>query len=164
MNVPYDREPGEGRDPYAGQRGGQDGGQDPYVRDAYRRDPFQGRDPAAQDPVDEALYDHREHPPPPAPPGAAASRYEPPPPPRHAPDPQLWATPPAPEPDGPSRRLPYGDETTAASYTGVDELITRAPDDHDRDGAVPRRPDDAFAHLFQDQGRPAAPPHTPAPR
>lgn len=156
VNVPYNREPGE--DPDAGQGGGPD----PYVQDAYRRDPFQGRDPLSQDPVREALYDHAEHPPPPPPPPGEPQRYGQPPAPPHAPDPQLWAAPPAPEPDGTSRHLPYGDEATSASYTGVDDLLSHAPDDDPVEGAVPRdKPDDAFAHLFRDQQATPPAPQTP---
>ena len=156
VNVPYNREPGE--DPEAGQGGGPD----PYVQDAYRRDPFQGRDPLSQDPVREALYDHAEHPPPPPPPPGEPQRYGQPPAPPHAPDPQLWAAPPAPEPDGTSRHLPYGDEATSASYTGVDDLLSHAPDDDPVEGAVPRdKPDDAFAHLFRDQQATPPVPQTP---
>nr|WP_308294708.1 murein biosynthesis integral membrane protein MurJ [Streptomyces sp. JJ66] len=108
----------------------------------------------------EALYDHAEHPPPPPPPGPE-TLYQPPPAQQHAPDPRRWAAPPAPEPDGPSRRLPYGDAPDHVKYTGVDDLITRAPDDDERAGAVPReQPEDAFAHLFRDQQATAPPPQT----
>lgn len=137
MNAPYDRERSQGPDP--------------YVQDAYASDPYRDRDLTAQDPVGEALRDRAEHPPPPPPP-APETLYQQPPPPRPAPDPQRWATPPAPEPDGPSRRLPFGDDAATTQFTGIDELITRAPDDDDRDGPVPRtRPEDAFAHLYRDQ-------------
>ncbi|MGD9482644.1 murein biosynthesis integral membrane protein MurJ [Streptomyces sp. TRM70308] len=133
--------------------------QDTYTHDAYAGDPYRRRDVTAQDPVHEVLYDQAEHPPPPPPPGPE-TLYQQPPAQRHAPDPRRWASPPAPEPDGPSRRLPYGDEPARVQYTGVDELITRAPDDDERHGAVPRQePEDAFAHLFRDQQVPAQPPH-----
>ncbi|WP_283995049.1 murein biosynthesis integral membrane protein MurJ [Streptomyces sp. 549] len=150
MNAPYDRERQ---------------GPDPYVQDAYASDPYRDRDLAAQDPVKEALRDRAEHPPPP-PPAAPEPLYRQPPPPRHAPDPQRWAPPPAPEPDGPSRHLPYGDEPSTVQFTGIDELITRAPDDDDRDGPVPRkRPDDAFAHLYRDQQlSPQPPPQSQQPQ
>ncbi|WP_422397071.1 murein biosynthesis integral membrane protein MurJ [Streptomyces gobiensis] len=132
------------------------------MQDAYTNDPYRDRDPAVQDPVSEALHDRVEHPPPPPPP-APETLYQPPPPPRHAPDPQRWAAPPAPEPDGPSRYLPYGDEAASVQFTGVDELITKAPDDDDRDGPVPhKRPEDAFEHLFRDQHQtPRAPQQSP---
>ncbi|NGO71994.1 hypothetical protein G5C65_27335, partial [Streptomyces sp. SB3404] len=56
--------------PYGGDRGqtpGDGSGQpeDPYVRDAYAYDPYGDHDPAAQDPVNDALYDRAAHPPPP---------------------------------------------------------------------------------------------------
>nr|WP_318153791.1 murein biosynthesis integral membrane protein MurJ [Streptomyces chumphonensis] len=156
--MPYDREGGERGPAAPGEEG-----HDAYVRDAYAADPYRNRDLASQDPVDEALYDRAEHPPPPPPP-APETLYQPPQAPPHAPDPRRWATPPAPEPDGPSRHLPYGDEAARVQFTGVDELITRAPDHDDRHGAVPREPaEDAFAHLFRDQQQiPQQPPqHAP---
>uniref|UniRef100_UPI0030F3AF3B murein biosynthesis integral membrane protein MurJ n=1 Tax=Streptomyces sp. GSL17-111 TaxID=3121596 RepID=UPI0030F3AF3B len=155
--MPYDREGGERGPAAPGEEG-----HDAYVQDAYAADPYRNRDLASQDPVDEALYDRAEHPPPPPPP-APETLYQPPQAPPHAPDPRRWATPPAPEPDGPSRHLPYADEAARVQYTGVDELITRAPDHDDRHGAVPReRPEDAFAHLFRDQQQiPQQPPQHP---
>ncbi|MEU7014354.1 murein biosynthesis integral membrane protein MurJ [Streptomyces sp. NPDC046385] len=126
------------RNPYA---------QDPYVQDAYAQDPYQGRDLSAQDPVTEALYDRAAHPPPP--PGTYAEPqplYQQPAAPAHAPDPRVWAQTPAPEPDGPSRHLPYGDDARTVQFTGVDDLVTRAGED------VPET--DAFAHLYRDQQTP----------
>lgn len=155
MNVPYDREPGQ--EP----AGGQGAGPDPYLQDAYQRDPYQGHDPLAQDPVREALYDHAEHPPPPPPPPGQPHLYQQPPASPQAPDPQLWAAPPAPEPDGTTRHLPYGDETTQARYTGVDDLLAHAPAaDQPRDTPRALPEDDAFAHLFRDQN--ASPPRSDA--
>ncbi|MEV8624943.1 murein biosynthesis integral membrane protein MurJ [Streptomyces sp. NPDC051079] len=118
--------------------------QDPYVQDAYAQDPYQGRDLSAQDPVSEALYDRAAHPPPP--PGTYAEPqplYQQPAAPAHAPDPRVWAQTPAPEPDGPSRHLPYGDDARTVQFTGVDDLVTRAGED------APET--DAFAHLYRDQ-------------
>ncbi|MEV7277140.1 murein biosynthesis integral membrane protein MurJ [Streptomyces sp. NPDC093111] len=121
--------------------------QDPYVQDAYAQDPYQGRDLSAQDPVTEALYDRAAHPPPP--PGTYAEPqplYQQPAVPAHAPDPRVWAQTPAPEPDGPSRHLPYGDDARTVQFTGVDDLVTRAGED------APET--DAFAHLYRDQQTP----------
>ena len=120
MNAPYDGDRGQG----AGGAGSSGGAPraigaepgaaaeppDPYLQDAYDHDPYRAQDLAAQDPVAEALYDRAAHPPPPpAPTGAAAalpaaarSQY--------APDPRVWAQTPPPEPAGPSRYLPYGDD------------------------------------------------------
>ncbi|NUK37311.1 murein biosynthesis integral membrane protein MurJ, partial [Streptomyces lunaelactis] len=68
-----------------------------------------------------------------------------------------------PEPAGPSRHLPYGDDARTTQFTGVDELVTRAGEDEPEP--------DAFAHLFRDQqasGQPAPAPEplpaTPAPK
>ncbi|MEU9995595.1 murein biosynthesis integral membrane protein MurJ [Streptomyces sp. NPDC050848] len=131
--------------------------QDPYVQDAYTHDPFQARDLSAQDPVSEALYDRAAHPPPP--PGTYQEPqplYQQPAAPQHAPDPRVWAQTPAPEPDGPSRHLPYGDDARTVQFTGVDDLVTRAGDD------TPEP--DAFAHLYRDQQTPGqVPPPAPEP-
>ncbi|MGW7572769.1 murein biosynthesis integral membrane protein MurJ [Streptomyces sp. NPDC054765] len=163
MNAPYDGDRGRGangdptgpvpptppppadQDPYV---------EDPYVQDAYRNDPHRAQDPTAQDPVTEALYDRAAHPPPP--PGQPEyPLYQQPATGRHTPDPQLWASPPAPEPQGPTRNLPYGDAAATTQFVGVDDLITQAADE---------RPEpDAFAHLFRDQ-QSYEPQHTsPAP-
>ncbi|WP_411143162.1 murein biosynthesis integral membrane protein MurJ [Streptomyces sp. x-80] len=146
MNAPYDGDRGRGA-------GGDPtepvpptpqvpSAQDPYVQDAYRNNPHRTQDPTAQDPVAEALYDRAAHPPPP--PGPAPQPlYQQPPAPQHTPDPQLWASPPPPEPQGPTRHLPYGDAAATTQFVGVDDLITQAADE---------RPEpDAFAHLFRDQ-------------
>ncbi|MFE6228197.1 murein biosynthesis integral membrane protein MurJ [Streptomyces sp. NPDC057854] len=136
--------------------------QDPYVQDAYAHDPYRAQDLSAQDPVGEALYDRAAHPPPP--PGTyqdPAALYQQPAAPPYAPDPRVWAHTPAPEPEGPSRHLPYGDDARTVQFTGVDDLVTRASED-DRPGQ------DAFAHLYRDQqgqvpGPAAEPDPLPAP-
>ncbi|MFE5481470.1 murein biosynthesis integral membrane protein MurJ [Streptomyces sp. NPDC056527] len=131
--------------------------QDPYVEDAYTHDPYRAQDLSAQDPVTEALYDRAAHPPPP--PGTYQEPqplYQQPAAPEHAPDPRVWAQTPAPEPDGPSRHLPYGDDPRTVQFTGVDDLVTRAGDE---------KPEpDAFAHLYRDQQTPGqVPPPAPEP-
>ncbi|MFI0712671.1 murein biosynthesis integral membrane protein MurJ [Streptomyces inhibens] len=153
MNAPYDGDRGRGANgdpmgpvPPTPQLPAD---QDPYVQDAYRNDPHHAQDPTAQDPVTEALYDRAAHPPPP--PGHPAQPlYQQPAAGRHTPDPQLWASPPPPEPQGPTRNLPYGDAAATTQFVGVDDLITQAADE---------RPEpDAFAHLFRDQ-QPYEPQH-----
>ncbi|NBE56782.1 murein biosynthesis integral membrane protein MurJ, partial [Streptomyces sp. YC537] len=147
MNAPYDGDRGQGAgggDPAGGQVPPQQPTQDVYVEDAYAQDPYRAQDLAAQDPVTEALYDRSAHPPPP--PGTYAdpqSLYSAPAAPQNAPDPQVWAQTPAPEPDGPSRHLPYGDDIRTTQFVGVDDLVTQASDE--------RHEPDAFAHLFRDQ-------------
>jgi putative peptidoglycan lipid II flippase len=148
MNAPYDgdRGQGAGMDP-ADQVPPQpafDPANDPYLRDAYAQDPYRAQDLAAQDPVAEALYDRAAHPPPP--PGTyqePQALYQQPPAAQYAPDPRVWAQTPPPEPAGPSRHLPYGDDAATTQYTGVDDLVTRAGDGQPEP--------DAFAHLFRDQ-------------
>ncbi|MEU8522585.1 murein biosynthesis integral membrane protein MurJ [Streptomyces sp. NBC_01216] len=131
--------------------------QDPYVQDVYVHDPYQAQDVSAQDPVSEALYDRAAHPPPP--PGTyqePTPLYQQPAAPPHAPDPRVWAQTPAPEPDGPSRHLPYGDDSRTVQFTGVDDLVTRAGDEEPEP--------DAFAHLYRDQQTPGqVPPPAPEP-
>ncbi|MEU9745010.1 murein biosynthesis integral membrane protein MurJ [Streptomyces niveus] len=148
--------------PYSPEQYAQDAyAQDPYVQDAYHPDPYRAQDLSAQDPVSEALYDRAAHPPPP--PGTypeTTPLYQQPPVQQYAPDPRVWAQPPPPEPDGPSRHLPFGDDARTTQFMGVDELVTRARTDEEGP--------DAFAHLFRDQqgtGRPqaAAPEVAPAP-
>ncbi|CAL9514897.1 lipid II flippase MurJ [Streptomyces griseomycini] len=117
---------------------------DPYLQDAYDQDPYRAQDIAAQDPVAEALYDRAAHPPPP--PGAYPPQqplYGQPPQSPYAPDPRVWAQTPAPEPDGPTQYLPYGDDPRTTQYVGVDDLVGQAGDQ--------RHEPDAFAHLFRDQ-------------
>ncbi|WP_328911258.1 murein biosynthesis integral membrane protein MurJ [Streptomyces sp. NBC_00234] len=164
MNAPYDGDRGQG----AG-GGGSPGGPavppdgydsptppDPYLQHAYDHDPYRAQDLAAQDPVSEALYDRAAHPPPP--PGTFQEPqplYQQPPATQYAPDPRLWAQTPAPEPSGPSRHLPYGDDAATTQFVGVDDLVTRASDD--------REEPDAFAHLFRDQEGSGKPSGTPEP-
>ncbi|MFI1157220.1 murein biosynthesis integral membrane protein MurJ [Streptomyces sioyaensis] len=160
MNSPYDGDRGRGA---SGDPNGPvpptpplPADQDPYVQDAYRNDPHRAQDPTAQDPVTEALYDRAAHPPPP--PGQPTQPlYQQPAAGRHAPDPQLWASPPPPEPQGPSRNLPYGDAAATTQFVGVDDLITQA--------AQERPEPDAFAHLYRDQQHyePQHPPTAPVP-
>ncbi|MFC8171171.1 murein biosynthesis integral membrane protein MurJ [Streptomyces sp. NPDC057242] len=158
---PAQQQPGQGpyaQDPYAQDPYAQGAyPQDPYVQDAYAHDPYRARDLSAQDPVSEALYDRAAHPPPP--PGTyqdPQALYQQPAVPPHAPDPRVWAQTPAPEPDGPSRHLPYGDDARTVQFTGVDDLVTRASEE------APEP--DAFAHLYRDQQAPGqVPPPTPEP-
>ncbi|GAA3908404.1 murein biosynthesis integral membrane protein MurJ [Streptomyces gulbargensis] len=149
---PYGENP-YGEQPY----GGTPYAQDPYVQDAYTHDPYRAQDLSAQDPVGEALYDRAAHPPPP--PGTYEEPqplYQQPAAPRHAPDPRVWAQTPPPEPDGPSRHLPYGDDARTVQFTGVDDLVTRAGEEQPEP--------DAFAHLYRDQQTPGqVPPPAPEP-
>ncbi|MFI2427741.1 murein biosynthesis integral membrane protein MurJ [Streptomyces sp. NPDC018955] len=116
---------------------------DPYLQDAYAQDPYRAQDLTAQDPVAEALYDRAAHPPPP--PGTYPTQqlYGQPPQSPYAPDPRVWAQTPAPEPDGPTQYLPYGDDPRTTQFVGVDDLVGQAGDQ--------RHEPDAFAHLFRDQ-------------
>ncbi|MFB7189734.1 murein biosynthesis integral membrane protein MurJ [Streptomyces sp. NPDC056230] len=163
MNAPYDGDRGQG----AGGAGSADGpapppgqGQvpptpDPYLQAAYDYDPYRAQDLSVQDPVNEALYDRAAHPPPP--PGTYQQpqpMYQQPPAAQYAPDPRIWAQTPPPEPDGPSRHLPYGDNPATTQFVGVDDLVSQASDD--------REQQDAFAHLFRDQEGPAGPSPVPA--
>ncbi|MDX3544965.1 murein biosynthesis integral membrane protein MurJ [Streptomyces europaeiscabiei] len=167
MNAPYDGDRGQG----AADSGYPDGRQpgpgqvppqppaDMYLQDAYDQDPYRARDLAAQDPVAEALYDRAAHPPP------APGTYQPQQPlysqpsaPQYAPDPRVWAQTPAPEPEGPTRHLPYGDDARTTQFVGVDDLVTQAGEE--------RHEPDAFAHLFRDQqqgGAPMGQPSVPGP-
>ncbi|MFR9797523.1 murein biosynthesis integral membrane protein MurJ [Streptomyces sp. MS06] len=158
MNAPYDGDRGravggsdrpEGPPPEHGQVPPQQPA-DMYLQDAYDQDPYRAQDLSAQDPVAEALYDRAAHPPPP--PGARQPLYGQPPQTPYAPDPRVWAQTPAPEPEGPSQRLPYGDDPRTTQYVGVDDLVTGSGEE--------QPPSDAFAHLFRDQqpGGPSAPP------
>ncbi|WP_010467817.1 murein biosynthesis integral membrane protein MurJ [Streptomyces somaliensis] len=170
MNAPYDGDHGQGtggggmppggtppapapgvppaapHDPYL---------HDPYVQEAYHHDPYRSHDPSSQDPVDEVLYDRAAHPPPP--PGTYEEPpplYRQPPAPQYAPDPRVWAQTPPPEPAGPSRHLPYGEDARTVQFTGVDDLVTHAAEE--------KPAPDAFAHLYRDQGQSAtAPPPEP---
>ncbi|MFF6780996.1 murein biosynthesis integral membrane protein MurJ [Streptomyces sp. NPDC012510] len=172
MNAPYDGDRGQG----AADSGYPDGplpgpGQVPpqppadmYLQDAYAQDPYRSQDLGAPDPVAEALYDRAAHPPPSQ--GAPEPHqplYGQPSAPQYAPDPRVWAQTPAPEPDGPTRHLPYGDDARTTQFVGVDDLVTQAGEE--------RHEPDAFAHLFRDQqqsghvppGQPSVPGQTPAP-
>ncbi|MGW2723653.1 murein biosynthesis integral membrane protein MurJ [Streptomyces sp. NPDC001492] len=169
MNAPYDGDRGQA----AGSSGPPEGplpehGQVPpqppadmYLQDAYDQDPYRAQDLSAQDPVAEALYDRAAHPPPP--PGTYQPQqplYAQPPQSPHAPDSRVWAQTPAPEPDGPSQYLPYGDDPRRTQYVGVDDLVTQAGEE--------RHEPDAFAHLFRDQQQnggypPSDPPAVPGP-
>ncbi|GAA0618855.1 murein biosynthesis integral membrane protein MurJ [Streptomyces crystallinus] len=173
MNAPYDGDRGQGAGggsassgntppvpPYAEQVPPQQPVPDPYFQDAYGNDPYRAQDLYAQDPVTEALYDRAAHPPPP--PGTYAEPqplYQQPPAQQYAPDPRIWAQTPAPEPDGPSRHLPYGDTAGTTQFVGVDDLVTQA-------GEEPPE-QDAFAYLYRDQQAsgpaPAAPEPEPLP-
>ncbi|GHG25378.1 murein biosynthesis integral membrane protein MurJ [Streptomyces zaomyceticus] len=151
---PHQGAPGpQGQDPYAQNPYAQD----PYVQDAFAHDPYRAQDLSAQDPVTEALYDRAAHPPPP--PGTYQEPqplYQQPAAPQHAPDPRVWAQTPAPEPEGPSRHLPYGDDARTVQFTGVDDLVTRAGEEQPEP--------DAFAHLYRDQQTPGqVPPPAPEP-
>ncbi|NNN31940.1 murein biosynthesis integral membrane protein MurJ [Streptomyces sp. S3(2020)] len=169
MNAPYDGDRGQA----AGSSGYPDGpppehGQVPpqppadmYLQDAYDQDPYRAQDLSAQDPVAEALYDRAAHPPPP--PGTYQPQqplYAQPQQSPYAPDPHVWAQTPAPEPEGPTQYLPYGDDPRTTQYVGVDDLVTHSAEE--------RHEPDAFAHLFRDQqqggGRPPyQPPSVPGP-
>ncbi|MFJ8111097.1 murein biosynthesis integral membrane protein MurJ [Streptomyces sp. NPDC096132] len=168
MNAPYEGDRGQA----AGNSGHPEGpppehGQVPpqhpadmYLQDAYDQDPYRSQDLTAQDPVAEALYDRAAHPPPP--PGTYQPQqplYGRPPQSPYAPDPRVWAQPPAPEPEGPTQYLPYGDDPRTTQFVGVDDLVSHS-------GEEEHRPD-AFAHLFKDQQqggtRPSAEPAVPGP-
>lgn len=132
-----------------------------YLQDAYDQDPYRAQDLSAQDPVAEALYDRAAHPPPP--PGTYQPQqplYAQPQQSPYAPDPHVWAQTPAPEPEGPTQYLPYGDDPRTTQYVGVDDLVTHSAEE--------RHEPDAFAHLFRDQQQgggqpPSVPGPSPAP-
>ncbi|MFE1921627.1 murein biosynthesis integral membrane protein MurJ [Streptomyces asoensis] len=167
MNAPYDGDRGQA----AGRSGHPEGpppehGQVPpqhpadmYLQDAYDQDPYRSQDLTAQDPVAEALYDRAAHPPPP--PEIQQPQqplYARPPQSPYAPDPRRWAQTPAPEPEGPTQYLPYGDDPRTTQFVGVDDLVTHS-------GEEQHQPD-AFAHLFRDQqqgGARSAEPSVPGP-
>ncbi|MGW3951793.1 murein biosynthesis integral membrane protein MurJ [Streptomyces sp. NPDC004752] len=150
MNAPYDGDRGQGAagsgypepPPEPGQVPPQHAA-DMYLQDAYDQDPYRAQDLTAQDPVGEALYDRAAHPPPP--PGAhpQQSLYGQPAQSPYAPDPRVWAQPPAPEPAGPTQHLPYGDDPRTTQFVGVDDLVTHSGEEYHEP--------DAFAHLFRDQ-------------
>ncbi|MDQ0951077.1 putative peptidoglycan lipid II flippase [Streptomyces phaeochromogenes] len=177
MNAPYDGDRGQGAGgsghPDDPPQGPPEPGEVPpqpapdvYLQDAYAQDPYRAQDLAAQDPVAEALYDRAAHPPPP--PGTYQPQpplYAQPPQSPYAPDPRVWAQTPAPEPEGPTQYLPYGDDPRTTQFVGVDDLVTQAGEQ--------RHEPDAFAHLFRDQqhggayppagGPPSVPSPTPEP-
>ncbi|MEU2773134.1 murein biosynthesis integral membrane protein MurJ [Streptomyces sp. NPDC007162] len=150
MNAPYDGERGQGAagsgypepPPEPGQVPPQHAA-DMYLQDAYDQDPYRAQDLSAQDPVAEALYDRAAHPPPP--PGTYPQQplYGRPAQSPYAPDPQVWAQTPAPEPEGPTQYLPYGDNPRTTQFVGVDDLVSHSGEE--------RHEPDAFAHLFRDQ-------------
>ncbi|MFC9582815.1 murein biosynthesis integral membrane protein MurJ [Streptomyces yangpuensis] len=165
MNAPYDGDRAQGTGGPAPSQGTAPGApvpgqvplpapapdRDPYVQDAYDYDPYRSQDLSAQDPVGEVLYDRAAHPPPP--PGTfqePGPLYAAPTAPMYSPDPRVWAQTPPPEPDGPSRHLPYGDRAATTEFVGVDSLVTRASEEQPEP--------DAFAHLYRDQ---EAAPRTP---
>jgi putative peptidoglycan lipid II flippase len=175
MNAPYDGESGQGAagsgypepPPEPGQVPPQHAA-DMYLQDAYDQDPYRARDLSAQDPVAEALYDRAAHPPPA--PGSYPQQplYGQPAQSPYAPDPHVWAQTPAPEPDGASQYLPYGDNPRTTQFVGVDDLVSHSGEE--------RHEPDAFAHLFRDQQqsgyrdpqqgggqRPPEPPAVPGP-
>ncbi len=148
--APYS-EPSYPQDPYAHGGYPQDGyPQDGYAQEGYDAQyPYPQHDPRAQG--GDAPYDQQAHPSP----GSADPTqhlYHQAPPGQQPPDPRVWAPTPAPEPDGASRYLPYGDNGADTQYMGVDDLISQGSDE---------RPEpDAFAHLFRDQ-QPYEPPRPP---
>ncbi len=130
--------------------------QDAYFQDTYDQEPYGAQqDLSVQDPVAEALYDRASHPPPPQ--GAYQPQqplYAQPSQSPYAPDPRVWAQTPPPEPDGPSRRLPYGDDARTTQFVGVDDLVTQAGEE--------RHEPDAFAYLFRDQQQGGQSPESPS--
>ncbi|GAA3860907.1 murein biosynthesis integral membrane protein MurJ [Streptomyces sedi] len=159
---PYAQQPGQHQGPQ------QPGAYDPYLADSYGHDPYADRDPLAQDPVGEALYDRTAHPPQPN-----AQQYQHPQGPQQPQgqyggypqqpgqqqyqDPR-WASgyqqepqagPYGQQPPGPYDAGQYGGN--AAGYPA--QGGQRQP---------PAQPDDAFAYLFRDQQHPGAAP-APAP-
>ncbi|GGW52985.1 hypothetical protein GCM10010503_32650 [Streptomyces lucensis JCM 4490] len=160
MNAPYDGERGQGAagsgypetPPEPGQVPPQHAA-DMYLQDAYGQDPYQAHDLTAQDPVAEALYDRAAHPPPP--PGSYEQQqplYAPPAQSPYAPDPNVWAQTPAPEPGGATLHLPYGEDPRTTQFVGVDDLVSHSGEEHHEP--------DAFAHLFKDQQQSGG--HAPA--
>ncbi|MGK5729407.1 murein biosynthesis integral membrane protein MurJ, partial [Streptomyces sp. URMC 124] len=122
--------------------------QDPYLRDAYASEPYPGHDPAAQDPVSDALYDQAA---PPAPPGAYRNTY--PLQQQPGPDTGARAWPQAPSgPSAPAGFPAHGDDDATKQFAAVDGFDRQGDDG-------PRR--DAFAHLYRDQQQPYEPPRPP---
>ncbi|MFI2201981.1 murein biosynthesis integral membrane protein MurJ [Streptomyces sp. NPDC020192] len=167
MNAPYDGDRGQGAagsgypepPPEPGQVPPQHAA-DMYLQDAYDQDPYRAHDLTAQDPVAEALYDRAAHPPPLPGSHDQQQMYAPPAQSPYAPDPQVWAQTPAPEPEGANPYLPYGDDPRTTQFVGVDDLVTHSGEEYHEP--------DAFAHLFKDQQQggghmPADPPSFPGP-
>jgi putative peptidoglycan lipid II flippase len=161
MNAPYDGDRGQGAagsgypetPPEPGQVPPQQAA-DMYLQDAYDQDPYRAHDLAAQDPVAEALYDRAAHPPPP--PGSYEQQqplYGPPAQSPYAPDPRVWAQTPAPEPEGATPYMPYGDDPHTTQFVGVDDLVTHSGEEYHEP--------DAFAHLFKDQQQGGGPGQAP---
>ncbi|MER6382232.1 murein biosynthesis integral membrane protein MurJ [Streptomyces sp. NPDC001250] len=150
MNAPYDGDRGQGPAgsgyPETPPEPGQVPPQQPadmYLQDAYDHDPYRAQDLTAQDPVAEALYDRAAHPPAPGTQGPQQPLYDPPAQSPYAPDPRVWAQTPAPEPDGATPHMPYGDDPRTTQFVGVDDLVTHSGEEYHEP--------DAFAHLFKDQ-------------
>ncbi|WP_030344382.1 murein biosynthesis integral membrane protein MurJ [Streptomyces sp. NRRL S-1022] len=168
MNAPYDGDRGQGAagsgypepPPEPGQVPPQHAA-DMYLQDAYEQDPYRAHDLSAQDPVAEALYDRAAHPPPP--PGPYDQQqplYAPPAQSPYAPDPNVWAQTPAPEPGSATQYLPYGEDPRTTQFVGVDDLVSHSGEEYHEP--------DAFAHLFKDQQQggghaPMDPPAVPGP-
>lgn len=140
MNAPYDGD--RGRAP----ANGSEPPEDPQVRDAYTRDPVSGRESA-----------HEPH---------GGSWFETATPPQQRPVPYTADRPaPAKESEGlPSKPLPYGDDLVSHSFgrrTPAEEAPQPANSAVSGAGEQPQDPtvdlgtqqNDAFAHLFRDQGR-----------
>lgn len=126
MNAPYDGDrdsAGQMPPPSPEQRPSPP---DPYLQNTYAYDPYQQQDPAAQDPVNEALYDRAAHPPPP--PQAYGQQWQ------------------QQQPGYPN--LPYGDNA-ATQYVGVDDLVGQAGQPGQPGQEPPQY--DAYEHLFRDQ-------------
>lgn len=149
MNAPYDGDRGQGAagsgypepPPEPGQVPPQHAA-DMYLQDAYEQDPYRAHDLAAQDPVAEALYDRAAHPPP-GPYDQQQPLYAPPAQSPYAPDPNVWAQTPAPEPGGATQYLPHGEDPRTTQFVGVDDLVSHSGEEYHEP--------DAFAHLFRDQ-------------
>ncbi|MDT0267098.1 murein biosynthesis integral membrane protein MurJ [Streptomyces sp. DSM 44915] len=173
---PYGQQPA----PPHGQR--QPAGYDPYLADSYAHDPYAARDPLAQDPVGEALYDRTAHPPYQGPTDPAAG-YQQPQAPQHYQDPR-WGAPEAqyPQQAQPGASYPdglagqHGDQfggpyqqhgqhgqhnqyNQHAQQHGPGPTGGYPPAGSDQQyQQQPGQPDDAFAYLFRDQQHPGAGP------
>ncbi len=126
-----------------------------YLQDAYDQDPYR-----SQAPPPRTRWPRRSTTAPRTrrPPGAYQAQqplYGQPPAAQYAPDPRVWAQPPAPEPEGPSQHLPYGDDPRTTQFVGVDDLVTPTGEQHQER--------DAFAHLFRDQQQGGSRPYAEPP-